>query len=910
MLLTNPNVSLVDGIDAGDGSFFHEDVVVERIIHSSVPQAIYADNVEFIDGFSQTLVNYSPISININDYWNKTPLRNVVIPLDDKVYDYIDESKIIKQAGKKAFFVNSMLGLQDKLAFTYMNNFYTTATKAKTNHFLHQKMTYLFKKHQIPEENRQMMFKDINDLFKAERFVTNKEFNTKKGKVIALEYAAKASWDSQMEGALTSSAFFVDHITNDVFDYSVESTILPDIWNAFVKPVAHPLGMVGDYTKICKIALTDRVLSKLKWRADGVSVKCTHPSSVPGSSFIPPRLLLSWEINKDWTTFLDNPLKPSDYDPYDIDTWVGPAPYDAAPTMELYVSVKNIGEVQNTEEIIRDESLTGPWDPLNNTPEMFFATADGFGLWKDIKEIDEGQGNILEDVQSGYGEYEYSGYSFTKYIFENRNHLIEYSCYLADGTVQRIIEYYRYDLLDSSVTYNTIASGTWLPRNAYPDKPHANIVHGRIDLEDCEYRDPTDEGYDPTLPDCGPLKTQKPFVLDDESDPADLINGVTGIKTPNEDTKGLDYGHFTDKNGTFIPVNIEGVVTLSSSVRVNDTIQIVSSTIDLETIRYVAIAPDKSIPVPFNTSSAMVFINGVLQPKMNYTVTPLTIELSGLAGGDRIEIVETNSTIIETVLNYNDVANLDEFTIQLDIKTNNISVYRYTPNTPNTEIGYKIYPDNITTDFYRKTAKISEPPINGDIIIVVYHEVDSSEIYKTIKDYDPLPMRDFYNGSNKKSVEVFINGLKIQETYYSFVTGYDQWSASGNYTWDVDENVYHVDPIITDIYTLIARYVQTRDCMVNVYNLREEEDPSIEEDFSIRCIPLLDSIVDSALLPVDGYDPDTSHPDDRNTGEFSNEIDNLVHHKFVDDPDNKNPEVKKKVDTNTANTYHPANRYK
>ncbi len=905
MLLTNPNVSLADGIEGGDGSFLHEDVVAERIVHSSVPQVIYADNVKFIDGLTQTLVNYSPISINVNDYWNKVPLRNVVIPLggaDDKVYDSIDESKIVKQAGKKAFFINSMLGLQDKLAFTYMNNFYTTAEKAKTNHVLHQKMTYLFKNHQIPEKNRQMMFKDINDLFKAERFITNKEFSCKKGKVIALKYAAKAAWESEMEGALTTSGFFVDHFTNDVLDYSVESTILPDIWNAFVKPIAHPLGMIGDYRKVCKIELTDRVLSKIKWRADGVSVKCTHISL--DSPFVPPTLLLNWEINSLWTDFLDgtlNPLKPVDYDPYDIDTWTGASPYDAAPTMDLYIPIKEPGQVQNTEQVQRDESLTGPWDPLCTTPEMFFATADGFNLWKDIKEIDEGQGNILEDVQTGYGEYEYSGYSFTKYIFENRNHLIEYTCYLDDGTVLRIIEYYRYDLVDSSVIFNTIASNTLLPRAAYPDLPDTNVVHGDIDLDPCEYRDPSDPLFDVSLPDCGPLKTQMPYTLDDENNPS-------GVYDPVDTTKGVDLGHFVDADGRqFTTQEILGTVTLSSPVGIGTDVQMLNSTLKLETITEIATGSNMSIPVFFDTNS-LVFINGILQPQMNYTKTQTTIDIGGLTQGDIIEILENNSVIVETVLDYSGTATFTDFVIPLDIKTNNISLYRYSPSTSK---GYKIFPERIVTDFHRKKATILEEPIDGDIITVVYNDVDSSVNYRTVSQEDLIiPTEIFENGSNKKTVTVFIDGIKLPNSEYTFVTGSDVWNASGNYNWDIDKNVYHIDPIITDVYTLIARFIQTRDCMVNVYNLREEVDPSIEEDFAIRCIPLQDNIVDSAMLPVDGYNPDTSHQDDRNTNQFDDQVENLVHHEMIQDPDSNNPDMKVKKDTNTANRYQPAHRYK
>ncbi len=463
----------------GDGTYLHKDDIWATTVKSLVPHVIYADNFEIIDAFAATVVNYSPISINIMDFWNKINLQQAVIPnpndthILQHLYDK-DKRKVYIEHGKaKAFWVNSMMNLQERVAYSYLNNLYTSATRTKMSHTVRQKIYRMFELWDYkPDDTKELLFSRINKLFKEERFVTNKDYNMRKGKKIDLEYAARSAWDSMIEGPLTSPSFFLDYIPvldtlqNEVaLEYKVESVLLPFIYDSFVMPLAHPIGMFVDYLKVCKIELSDHVLGGFNWRADVISVKCTYPSSV--TPFLPPPMKTEWKENPSYNPGIavsDNNLK-----------YIYDLPFPA--------------QVPNTEIIINDGSLDGPFDPGgNHLPHIVLATADGksdptpngIKLWYEIIDFDEDEGNILIDIEKGTGSYEYMGYDYTKWLFENGAYVIDYACVLPNGKYEHIIEYYRYDIFDTSIDYNVIATNALRPAYAYPGIKYTSLVNGLL----------------------------------------------------------------------------------------------------------------------------------------------------------------------------------------------------------------------------------------------------------------------------------------------------------------------------------------------------------------------------------------------------------------------------------------------
>ncbi len=821
MLLNNPQVSLAAGINGSDGTFLHEDPVVTKQIAQTAPATVYAENKELIDAFSQTVVNYSPISINIADFWNKEQLRNIVIPLEDSDFDTIDESKIIyfdkspedgdianSKKIPKAFLINSMIKVQDKLAEIYMNHFYVTANKIKNSHTLRQKMVYQFKAHDIDTDKQNLLFSEMNDLFKSERFLTNKDLNMKKGKKIALEYVTQSASDAKIEGALTSDGFFFNYSTGipnplydalqpydpinnperlpTTFEYSVESSILPDVYNAFVKPIAHPLGMLGLYSKMCQNNLTDRVFSKASYTADGISIKCTHPSN--NSVLVPPTLLIPWIENPTYDILL--PISETNPE------YILNKPYDAA--------------VQNTEYIEVNEELKGPWDPYSKTLELFFATDDGYNLWSEIQDMDEGQGNILNDIQYGYGEYEYSGMTYTRYIFQNDAYLIEYECAKPDGSVSRIIEYYRSDTYDTSINVNVTGFNNKLPLGAYPNFS-SNMIHGDS----------------PTV-----SKQYKPYGLDD---------GTA--------TEGLDIGLFGD--GSNNPIRPVDEAYISMSTPVSDVVNILSCPYRLKNTLEAETAGTILMDLSFSSANIIVYINGLMKYTDVWEVTTSSqIKIDGVNEKDFIQVIEKTPGSVYTYQK----ATAGQTTYEVGTDSN-ASIYISGKKLLDSE--YNISGTSII---------LGTPLVGTEEVVTVRNSSRVVENYTntpaTPNEYD-IPLDSYVNDSGdtvilspEETLDVFVNGLLQEDSEYTIHIS-NVATTPGNYMWLEDTNIINADLRFTKIYTLIARFIQTRECVVNVYNLQKTDDSTIKEEFSITTIDYQRNIVHqdyNGLIPISGTD--------------------------------------------------------
>jgi len=471
-LFNNPvNPNLTPPAGKTNGTYLHKDIVLDRIIHTLTPPPVWAENAELLMAFSQTLVNYSPISININDYWNKHELYNLLEVSEDNtfemaVYNNINPFKKYK-GPQKAYFINATLHLREAIADVYMKNFYDQAVKSRTSYTLRRNLYNSFAQKNIETDDKDaLLFTNINAIFSDENAIVYKEFNQKKGKAISFKYANKVVHDAKIEGVLGEDEFFSEYETLGVFDYKVTSSILPDVYNAFVKPLTHPLGFKNSYSKECRSEFTDTVLTKEIWTADEVSVRDKNISST--SPFDPPVMLLPW-IKNDYTKFVArdqngdiipqyNPSLPvsdgwtidsSGNHNYDVNNVNKPWIYDKTsirgiktpPQPATAVPHENlVCVIPNDENIFTNNEITDANDPLNpldTNPPYILATKDGYGLDTGIADIDEGQGNILRKIETGYGDYEYSGFTFTKYIFENGAYVIIYECLQSDGKIKR-----------------------------------------------------------------------------------------------------------------------------------------------------------------------------------------------------------------------------------------------------------------------------------------------------------------------------------------------------------------------------------------------------------------------------------------------------------------------------------------
>lgn len=422
-----------------DKTTLHHDEVFKDIIKSLTPDTIYTMNQELLNALGDTLVNYSPISINITDYWNKDTSDHILVPLtrdetlteqtevvdpdlpcfsvedgetDPEIsggfgsgyfgpcYANVEILDLTFEQADCGFHINSIVGVQDKLAEIFLNNFYAVVTKTKGDTSLRRQITNLFKKINI-DTDTQTLFTNITKLFNEEKYASNREFAERKGTTTAMKYAGYAGWDAGIQGIAQKSPYYMDIETLAPLSYSVESTLLPELFNTFVKPLAHPIGFNSEYKMVCTTDhTTEYVFSTVSYSATSITVASLCASNMP------------------------------------------PVPVPVGETIDC--------GIDNEYEDIY----------------FVFATADGTGL-DSILVDDEDTGNILVDIENGVmDDGDYVGWVYNKYILQNDNYVIKYQNFSNTNTANEIvIEYYRSTGVD-----------TWELAGLFSAERHSDLI--------------------------------------------------------------------------------------------------------------------------------------------------------------------------------------------------------------------------------------------------------------------------------------------------------------------------------------------------------------------------------------------------------------------------------------------------
>lgn len=941
-----------------DGTFLHEDQVFERIAQTHTPPTIWAQNKEFIKSTVQTITNFAPISINILDYWNKEELYAVCVPNNPKELEKINRNKHIPEPDK-GFFINAILGLQEKMAEVYMNNFYTVALKTRNSHNLRTSLMHIFKRYDIDitkMDEKRLLFRNVNALFYEPRFLTNKEYNLKKGKSITFKYATLAAWEAKIEGALASDTFFCEYKDKGTFRYEVNSVILREVYDAFVKPLAHPLGMAGYYTKICKTDLSDKVMGLIVWTADAVTVRCRNESDtlpIPA-----PPMLLPYKHNPKYGPDVEvygqnlpdtnwSLIDPEEYmvdfegnenelsEQVTIVTFLEPRKEndririigDPTGSADEYIFTSNDEQkvfkinqgypfkypnepkwvhdlpypsaIPNDEHIKINENITDANHPNNPLPNIVFATWDGYKLDKLIKDIDEGQGNILQSIEHGYGTEEYSGYTFNKYIFRNGAYLIEYECQKESGEYERLIEYYRYDSFDMSIHQNTI--NVTKPTTIYPIPRTTNIVNGI--LEDI---DPADQD---------PLSGLNPFGFDNvrisDPDNPDSIdpNGAYLQPYGPYTNLGLDMGVWTPlpmgyptSESSYVTINeIGGVEVLPHNLE-PVAIQAYNTHIQREEAMLMPGVDYYETNIPYvvgiNESYA-VYVDGLRQfPEISipdpqggpdiivypadFTLSvdsvtnKATIHFTNLSYG--VHYIDVVQEVPEISVTYPEVRDPDDPSIIIRPEQTNVisegTHYEAVKLTQEMVDNYKIpvnertynlsvFHNHLLVPGWMYHKDVDSPSIvfrreyelNVDDVLVFvwqpdpvktrHHQAKVDDKFRD--DYFPVAQPPLEDYMSKKfyiqleffndNVLLFTEGKLRRKATYDITKAENEWTVPRTpIVWDVNTNIVNTLWRFIPIYTLVGRFIQTRGCKVNTFNLKETELPSIREDFLVKLI--------------------------------------------------------------------------
>ena len=568
--------------------------VFKHHIRNISPYKIYADNIEMFDAFADTVANFSPISMNIVDYWNKTfrthdtyvwsPVDGVILtkikdpafgwrksenhgfknfsnnPNDVNppaiagqeednsfIHPYKDGDPIPggrpieKGDGRllgsrrrsyieggneredgscmdynKRFFINPIIGVQDKLAMTYLNNFYSIYFKARQNPILRKRLLTIAKD-PLNKLNDKEFFNNPNALFTEEKTVASKTFVTKKGTALGIKYAQKCAYDAQLQGPM--SLFYMTLKSPRPFEYHMSSNVLEDLFEKFVKPLAHPIGFIYDYKATCRVLGAedeDHPMVDYKITSDKIEINCLCRKEMKNSYKKTHNLIddiidsgaSEFALGKDlWDK---HPTSPKMHE--FIDDII-----DAIGTEETDESheIRCNGEHQPKPRVIAlskndiiEKEIT---DPKNPGKKIKVPYMDGLwsGIGEDAYGIEDAYGvthfNILKDFKHSYGMFRNAMHEYKKYIFENENYLIAWymQSKVQDEAPKVVIEYYRLD-------YNTVTG--WSKIVTFTNDLHCNIADNLSSTRRSQITEEISVKCVPTL--------NGPFIMDvNPSDP-------------------------------------------------------------------------------------------------------------------------------------------------------------------------------------------------------------------------------------------------------------------------------------------------------------------------------------------------------------------------------------------------------
>ena len=556
--------------------------VFKHHIRNISPYKVYADNIEMFDAFADTVANFSPISMNIVDYWNKSmkthdtyvwiPKEGVVLAEikdpafgwrksenhgfrnlnvsanpdgTDKVLDDIKGGWPVETGsgrllgeGRRSyiqgeneredgscmdnhqrFFINPLIGVQDKLALTYLNNFYSVYYKARQNPTLRHRLLNIAKE-KGNDLDASTFFNRPNNLFTEEKTVANKTFIMKKGTPIGLRYAQHCAFDAELQGPM--SYFFMNIKTPKPLEYAISSNILEDLFEKFVKPLAHPIGFIYDYKAVCRVLGAEDVdhpMINYQVTSKRIEVNCLckkeiiHKNKFDDVNYKDKHGVSMLDGLKDVIGQAEESVK------HEIRCGgeFQPKPKVFA-LSEENIQERIMPDPDNPGQTITKKYLPGLWDGI---AQDAWGVPDEFGVH---------HFNILKDYKNSYGLFRGDVHEFKRYTFENDNYLIAWTIQskVQDEAPQVVIEYYRIDF--QSLT-------GWTKVVTFENDVHCNVADNLSSKRESQIT----EEFAVT---CVPTQNG-PFIMDViPTDP-----NASGKNNMNPITKGDNLGTYTDAQG-------------------------------------------------------------------------------------------------------------------------------------------------------------------------------------------------------------------------------------------------------------------------------------------------------------------------------------------------------------------------
>lgn len=196
----------------------------------------------------------------------------------DVFVDYIYENSSL------AIDINNLYNSKNEVLYeeiikTYAANFYKTITDGSRNHKLTEAVRKAHEKYGFNFNETQL---DINviHLLSQEQLELFKNFQQSKGTLRSIEFIYHIIEQLNIESfVLETDGQLTIEPGENIFEYRVYGSMLPEIFEAFVKPLAHPVGWTYLFTRTYALKFEDYFLCKEVYDVNIFRVTCENIES-------------------------------------------------------------------------------------------------------------------------------------------------------------------------------------------------------------------------------------------------------------------------------------------------------------------------------------------------------------------------------------------------------------------------------------------------------------------------------------------------------------------------------------------------------------------------------------------------------------------------------------------------------
>ena len=194
----------------------------------------------------------------------------------DIFLDYIEKNSNISEDIKNIFDQNK-IPIYEEFVKIYLNNVYSVLSKTEHNEKLYNALKGLYGALGKDIDTIDTSI-DIIGLLTEDYIITNKDYKSAKGTPKAMEYIYNIVINSgvQRDFLEDNTGNFRYYENGNLFEYNIEGTMMSEVYEQFVKPLAHPVGWAYFYQRIFYLNFIDYFDLKFVYTVRSMEVRCMN----------------------------------------------------------------------------------------------------------------------------------------------------------------------------------------------------------------------------------------------------------------------------------------------------------------------------------------------------------------------------------------------------------------------------------------------------------------------------------------------------------------------------------------------------------------------------------------------------------------------------------------------------------